>query len=311
MDKLTFLEFELLLQKLESDRHTVYGFHMEDHYRREGHSLIKKGILLEGPLNMVVPDRWDDEMDTREAEWNPETRTYQYWTSYGGGWVDANEADMKTYDLDMELALRHIAGLAGMDGSIKPREIIPNLFWDLGSVWSGQRKATVFYGRDLSFATHFDKVHDGLSNWSGKAAGVVLSGTAPRSRHAELPGGHRILSLEKAIFETIDGYDLDMELFYGALGVDSDPKKASPVTHNTDFSSITVNGREFLFTGGKQKQVLEILCRQWKMGNPRCRTGIILEEIESTAQAISQLFNRHPDWRDLIDYGGGYCWLKV
>ncbi|MBF0453892.1 MAG: hypothetical protein HQL72_03620 [Magnetococcales bacterium] len=311
MDDLTFSEFELVLQTLESDRHMVYGFFMEDHYRRDGHSLIEKGILMEGALNMVVPDRWDDEMDSREVEWNPETRTYQYWTSHGGGWVDAPEADMKTYDLDMDRALGHLAGLAGLDESTKPREIIPNLLWELGSVWSGQRKATVFYGRKLSFMTNFDKIYDGLSNWAGKAAGVILSETAPQSRHIELPGKHRILSLEKAIVELSDGYELDMELFYGALGLDSPSEESSPIIHNVDFSSITVNGREFVFTGGKQKQVLEILCQQWKMGNPRCRTGVILEEIESTAQAISQLFNRHPDWRDLIDYGGGYCWLKV
>ncbi|MBF0423312.1 MAG: hypothetical protein HQL73_10005, partial [Magnetococcales bacterium] len=98
-------------------------------------------------MNTSIPDRWDDEMEPREVNWNPETRTYQYWTSYGGGWVDAQEKDMKTYDLNLEWLLAHIRDLMGIGKSMKVREIIPNLLWELGTIWIGRKKATVFCKR--------------------------------------------------------------------------------------------------------------------------------------------------------------------
>lgn len=308
---LTFSEFELALGLLDSESHRIHGFFLEDHYVQEGHALIDRGILHEGPLNMVIPDRWDDEMDAREVEWNPETRTYQYWTSHGGGWVDAPEADMKTYDLDLDWMFRHLGDMVGIDKAVKYREIVPNLIWELGTVWSGRRKATVFFSRKLSSSRNFDQVHDGLTQWAGKSSGAVLSLSIPTSRHAVLPGGHRMLSLQQVIVETASGYEMDMELLQGALQSAHPSLDMGPVVPNADFSSLVVHGREFVFTGGKQKQILEILFRSWRMGNPKCRTRAVLEEIESSGHALSHLFNNHPDWKDLIGYAGGFCWLKV
>ena len=310
-NSLTFLEFEIALRMLNSERHRTHGFFLEDHYPKEGHALIDRGILLEGPLNMVIPDRWDDEMDSKEVEWNPETRTYQYWTSHGGGWVDAPEADMKTYELNLDWMFRHLSDLVGIDEGVKVRQIVPNLLWELGSIWSGRRKATVFLSRKLSYSRNFDRVYDGLAQWAGKATGAVLSLTVPDSRHAELPGGHRILSLQDAIVETSSGYEMDMELLHGALKGAYPSTDVGLVLHSADFSSVTVHGQEFLFTGLKHKQVLEILIRAWKSGQPRCRTQAVLEEVESTTNTVAKLFSGRKDWKDLIGYGEGYCWLKV
>ena len=309
---LTFQEFELALSMLNSEGDRTHGFFLEDHYPKEGRALIDRGILLEGPLNMIIPDRWDDEMDSKEVEWNPETRTYQYWTSHGGGWVDAPEADMKTYELNLNWMFRHISDLVGIDEGMKVRQIVPKLLWELGSIWNGRRKATVFLSRKLSYSRNFDRVYDGLAQWAGKAAGAVLSLTVPDSRHAELPGGHRILSLQDAIVETTGGYEMDMELLHGALkGAYPSSIDVGPLVPSADFSLVTVNGRDFVFTGDKQKQVMEILIRAWKLGQPKCRTQAVLEETESSGHAMSHLFRRHPDWKDLIGYGGGFCWLKV
>ena len=74
---------------------------------------------------------------------------------------------------------------------------------------------------------------------------------------------------------------------------------------------VRVHGREFVFSGGKQQKIIEVLYRAWKMGNPKCRTRAILEGIDSTATSLSHLFSNHPDWKDLIEYSRGFCWLKV
>lgn len=310
-EKLTYREFELVLKMMEAEQHRMYGFFMEDHHHMEGAALVDRGILLEGPLNMIIPDRWGDDMDSKEVDWNPETRTYQYWTSFGGGWVDAPEQDMKTYDLNMNWTFSHLSELIGIGEDVIVREIVPNLLWELGSIWSGRRKATVFLSRNLSYSKDFDRVHDGLAKWSGKAAGVVLSLAVPASRHDQLPGGHQILSLKNAIVETPTGYKMDIDLLNGALKGGRQALDNEPIAYSADFSSVTINGRTFIFTGGKQRDVLEVLIRAWRFGEPKCRTGVVLEKVGSKAKSISQLFNHHPDWNDLIGYGGGFCWLKI
>ena len=47
------------------------------------------------------------------------------------------------------------------------------------------------------------------------------------------------------------------------------------------------------------------------LGDKKVRIETALEAARSNAGHIQKLFKGHPDWQDLIGYGGGYCWLRA
>jgi hypothetical protein len=311
---LSSMEFNRALILFGFTDQNVYGFIMADNFPKEGKSLVKNGYLSEGAITTKVPDRWnDDPCAWVKVEWNPETRTYGYYciSAMGVEWIDAPEEDLKTYDINLDWMADHIRDLAGIDPSTKVRTIIPNLLWDLGSIRVGNRKATIFLARNLSDHRDFDQVYEALLDWTGKPPGVVLSNNVPTDRRAKLPGGHRILSLKKILMEKAGNSMLDMELLHGTLNSANPSLDVGPVNHNFDFSTVQVHGREFVFTGEKQKIILSILYRAWRVGNPKCQTRSVLAESETSAHALSHIFRNHHDWKELIGYGDGFCWLKV
>lgn len=311
---LTYKTFQCGLMLFSFSKQNVLGSIMADDFPKEGQALFEIGYLSEGPVTTVVPDRWSDELNEWvDAEWNPETGTYQYDTisALGIESVDVPDEDVKTYDISLDWMVNHIRDLVEIEPSVQVRVITPNLLWELGHIWIGRQKATIFLGKDLSCTQEFDRVYDAFLDWEGKSPGVILTNNAPERRHAEIPGGHRILDLKKIVVETASGYEMDMELLHGTLQGTHVPTSMGPVVPSPDYSSLKVHGREFIFPGDKQKRMIKILFRAWRMGNPKYRTKTALAEIESSGHALSHLFNRHPDWKDLIGYGGGFCWLKV
>ena len=311
---LTYKTFKAALMLFGLHKRNVYGSMLVNHYSEAVKALYAAGYLTEGPMTMMVPDRdGDDPTAWVKAAWNPETRTYQYsgFTVCGEWVVDVPDEDVKTYDINLDWMANHIRDLVGIEQRVPVRTIIPNLLWELGRVQAGQQKATIFLAQNIAYDQVFERVYDAFLDWTGKTPGIVLSNEVPGKRHADLPGGHRILGLETLIVESGGGYEMDMELLHGTLKGASPSVAAMPVVPSTDYSSLRVHGREFVFTGGKQRQIIERLYRAWKMGNPKCRTRAVLESIDSTASSLSHLFSNHPDWKELIEYGGGFCWLKV
>ena len=311
---LTYKTFREALSLFRLTKPNVYGCVMADHFPEEGRVLLDQGYLSEGPMTTIVPDRWSDELgDMVEAKWDPETRTYGYFnvSAMGVEWINPPEEDLKTYDINLDWMADHIRDLIGIESTVQARAIIPKLFWELGHIWIGRQKSAVFLAQNLSGLQEFDRVYDALLDWPGKSPGVILTNDAPERRHAELPGGHRILSLKDIVVETASGCEMDMELVHGTLKGTQVSKKTGPLNYSVDYSSITVNGREYTFTGGKQRRVLKILIQAWKTGNPKCRTMSVMAQAETTAETIGQLFHKRSDWKDLIGYGGGYCWIKA
>lgn len=294
------------------ERPRMPGSVVADFHPDEGRVLMEQGFFTEGELCTVVPNRHTFEAEAVEPEWNEETRTYQYFSFEDGMWVDVPEDDMKSYLLDLERTVRHVRDLTGLEGESRP--VVRNLLWKLGSFWLGNRKAMVYLARLWHRTIRFDEIHDALRRLGGKSPGVVLAWKIPKGRHVTLPHGHRMVSLKEALIVDGDAYRLDMEMVKNVLTGEYGPMDdLSPVRHSGDYSTVRVNGREFVFTGIKQKQVVGILVEAWKRGEPKCRTQVILEDVEasSSANTLSKLFSGRSDWRDLIGYGNGFSWLKV
>ncbi|MBF0311613.1 MAG: hypothetical protein HQL56_19040 [Magnetococcales bacterium] len=288
------------------------GCLLADHHPVEGRILADCGLLTEGEIATHVPNRHTYEGDVIEPEWNEETRTYQYFSFDDGYWVDVPEEDMKTYNLDVDRLLRLIRDMAEVSG--EPKAMCGELLWSLGTFWLGKRKATLFLARNLHLMHCFDEVYDVLKRFGNKAPGVVLTRNLPESRHIELPNGYRMVSLKDIWIVENDLCHFDLEIlkapFAGEKSTASDPPL---VQYARDYSTIKVNGREFVFTGMKQQQLIGFLVEAWRRGEPKCRTQILLENVQASdfSNTLSKFFSGRSDWKELIGYGNGYCWLKA
>src|SRR5512132_463961 len=66
------------------------------------------------------------------------------------------------------------------------------------------------------------------------------------------------------------------------------------------------------FSGLLQKTAIRRLYEALQDGSPRLGMQALLEEIESRARRISQVFSgADPRWREIVGYGKGHVWLKV
>ncbi|MBF0184720.1 MAG: hypothetical protein HQM06_10080 [Magnetococcales bacterium] len=303
--------FQLAVDIFNFTEPKMPGCNIADFHPNEGKTLIDCGFLTEGEIRTVVPDRHNEGAGLVEPVWNEETRTYQYLSFDDGYFVDVPEEDLKTYNLDVDRFVRYIQEIAGLRGERRP--ILKNFLWNIGSLKLGSRIATVFLARRMAAHQSFDNIYDALKRLSGKTPGVVLARTIPTGRHVELPHGFRMLSLADTMIVEGGRYRLDMDLLGSILtGVKGQMvDDLSPVYASPDYGLVRVNGREFIFTGAKHKEAIGFLVRAWERGERKYRTQDLLENVESTADALSQFFRGHMGWRDLIGYGGGFCWIKV
>ena len=58
--------------------------------------------------------------------------------------------------------------------------------------------------------------------------------------------------------------------------------------------------------------MIEYLYTRWRDGEERVSVATMFEDLEFSPSArLRDLFKGHADWRDLIGYGDGACWLKI
>ncbi|MEO5355570.1 MAG: hypothetical protein H7835_20540, partial [Magnetococcus sp. XQGC-1] len=187
-------------------------------------------------LNQHNPSEW------RDAEWNPETCTYQYTclTETGIVDIDVPDEDMKTYNINLDWMANHIRDLVEIESTAQVRVIIPDYLWELGYIRAGHQRAAIFLSKDLARQNVFESVYDAFLDWTGKLPGLVLSNSVPGKRYADLPGGHRILDLDRLVVETSNGgYALDLELLHGTLKSASPYANHGPVHPSLDPESVT------------------------------------------------------------------------
>ncbi|MEO5346508.1 MAG: hypothetical protein H7834_09045 [Magnetococcus sp. YQC-9] len=299
-------------EMFHAGQENITGSLVADFHQDEGRILMNHGFFTEGEVSATVPNRSTFEVDSVEPEWNEETGTYQYFSFDDGYWVDVPEEDMKTYNLDVERLVRHIHDLAELEK--EPRMVLTNLIWNLGILRIRNRKVSIYLARRFTHMDAFDKIYDVLKRLGGHSPGLVLAWRLPQGRHISLPHGHRMLSLQEAIIAEGTGYRLDLGMLRSILTGEHEPvDDLSPLWHSIDYEIVRANGCEFIFTGTKQKQLISILVRAWKRGEARCLTSEVLGNVEASVKSntLSKFFSGRTDWKDLIGYGDGFCWIKA
>ena len=303
--------FQLILEICELPVPRVGGAVMADHFPEAREPLLQSGVLSQGPTQTVVPNRTNHEGRTVDAQWDNEQRCYRYFSVDHGGWVKVPDEDLRTYDLNVDWLLGLVAKEMGIGNAIHPHCLVLNHLWELGTAWIGKRKATVLFGRRIARSDVFRSCLEAMRTRKGRPPGVVLTTSPGSPWEQELPGGHRVLPLRDCLSMEKPDFAIDMNVVHGVLTGIIPGRTRSSLHHSTDYSSVTVNGRIFVFRGDKQKQLIESLVRAHERGDDRCRTQELLENIESTSTTLVKFFSGRSDWKDLIGYGNGFCWLKV
>lgn len=301
---------ELVVEVCETPNHRLGGPMMVDHFSDIGPMAVKCGALRQGEMSTLVPDRSDHEGHMVDAEWDPQTRTYRYFSLPARGWVTVPKDDLLNWELDVEWFLRWIADQFGLTPSSLPRVLIKNHFWHLGTPWIGKRRCGLFFTRRLGFDDGYDQVTNVLRDRSGEYPGVLLTSSPWNFWNAKFPGNHRLIRLQDCLEESEEAR-FDMEAISRILAGVSGEIQNGPIHYSNDYSTVTANGNPFHFRGDKQKQVVGMLVQAWESGDAKLRTQVVLENVDSTAGTIKKFFSRHPDWQDLIGYGRGFCWIKV
>jgi hypothetical protein len=277
--------------------------------------LIRFKALTKGPLVTAVEDDTDFNAGCVKPDWDPVRKCYVYFSPAAGAWISVPNEHMKSYILDKMWFCRIIQNRLEIPFKYKPRCLLESYLWDLGPAWIGQNKVSILLCREIFHAEAFDRVCSALLNRTDiLQPAMALSTSLNISRHAFLPGGIRIQSLENCIEETRWGFGLSREPLEKALFNTAGAGKAySPIEYNFDYSSVRIRGQEFIFRGVRHREIIRVLIRDFKLGIKRSHVQSVLEEAESKATSIPRAFKGSKNnWEELIGFGdGGFCWLKV
>ncbi|MBF0589167.1 MAG: hypothetical protein HQL53_08570 [Magnetococcales bacterium] len=302
---------DLLLNLCEAPRCRIDGAQIADHFPDLHGNAIFNGAFQQGPTQTVVPDRTRHDGECVEAIWDSESRSHRYFGGRPGRWITVPSEDLVTYDLKMAWLLEWVAHQFQQELRSPPTMLVENHLWDLGVTRVGHRKAGLFFVRRLNFAEVCDRVVDALRTRSGHPPGILLTTAHRGVRNVRFPGDHRVVGLRDCLSRTHVSAQVDLDRVAVLLGEKGMDDAERPVEWSQDYGWIKINGQEFTFKGDKQKRLMKRLIRAWEQGSPRLRTADVLESVDSSSLSLAKFFGKRKDWKGLIEYGGGYCALKV
>lgn len=249
----------------------------------------------------------------RELIPNPGGPGYRYF-SEAIGWVDLPANEAGRFRVDLQRMLNLVRGWLDISMHQPVVTLQPDAIWDLGDMWVGKRRLAVLFMRRAHLAASAANLRNALSNFPRRRSAIVLTDVALNSYGPSLPGEPLCIALsdlllpEQSSISEIDKGMIGELLGYGPAQTEN----MAPVSCSDDGGELNVNGEDYFFTGLTQKRIIRQLFDAWEAGQPRLRTTAVLEEAESKASAMSQAFSGYKgDWKKVIGYGDGCCWLIV
>ena len=279
------------------------------HFNRLGEELISAGALVETTPSetIVMPMDLDDELVG--FEWEADRQAFVGFHP-NMGLVEADPRVRMRYRLNFDWLLSAIAGAAGVRAGQRRVCLVDDVLWDLGDARLGRNRRPVLFARRLGLAGALDVAEGALIARQGRADGVLLT-TSPRiSRAVRLPGRHRILQIRDCLDHASCHFALDADVIAGSR---LRPERIVPdaVEMEPGGSWLRVRGREYRFRGLIQRSIVQQVYQAWLDGTGRLRTQEVLETAESSARQLAHAFKGRPDFKEIIGYDDGFCWLKV
>jgi len=300
---------ELVFRLCEQQPAEISWHVLNMHFDRLGEELISAGALVETTPSetVVMPMDLDDELVG--FEWDAGRQAFVGFHP-NMGLVEADPRVRKRYRVNFDWLLSAIAGAAGAAAGQRRVCLVDDLLWDLGDARLRRNKRPVLFARRLGFTDALDLAEGALIARESRADGVLLTTSPQISRAVRLPGRHRILHIRDCLDHASRGFGLDADVIAGSR-LWPEPIASEAVEMGPGGGWIRIHGREYRFPGLIQRSIVQQVYEAWRDGIGRLRTQEVLETAESKSKELAQAFSRRPDFKEIIGYDDGFCWLKV
>jgi len=242
-------------------------------------------------------------------EFDGATRTYRHFCPEAGHvLIDAQR--LRRYGVDFGGLINQLRFAFNVRDKPDARCLVDGLLWDLGDAIIDKANTPLLLARRLSCTDSLMKSRDALVHRPSRSSGLCFH-TSPAILPIDtVPGGHRVVSLLDCISDSAQ-FSIDHKLmqaaWHGGLR-----ETRSPVQHSPDFGSVSVHGVVFTFRSDGHRSIVRQLYEAWRDGSGSLVTGRVLKEAGYTSTQLSHAFsNSTVNWRRLIGYRAGRCWLKV
>ena len=279
------------------------------HFDRLGEELIGAGALVETTPSetIVMPMDLDDELVG--FGWDADRQAFVGFHP-NMGLMKAEPRVRKQYRVDFDWLLSAIAGAVGVAAGQRRACLVDDQLWGLGDARLGRKNRPMLFARRLGTTDALDLVARALTARQGRADGVLLT-TSPRiSQAVRLPGRHRILHIRDCLDQASRHFALDRDVIAGGP-LEAEPSGQGPVEMAPDGSWIKIRGREYRFRGMIHRSIVKQVYKAWRDGAGPLRTQNVLEEAKSKSRELAQAFSGRPEFKEIIGYDAGFCWLKA
>ncbi|CDK99124.1 conserved protein of unknown function [Magnetospirillum gryphiswaldense MSR-1 v2] len=226
------------------------------------------------------------------------------------GFLDVDPLRLGTFRLDADRLPEIVISLLGMPANTRPMTLVPDHLWDLGQDYLTKKKFPIYMARRLGRPDIHERIGEALVPRRTRGPSLLLTaGEFPK--HLALPPEYRAIAIANGLVSNNHGVQLDKAILRGTLLGCVVPTDNGPLTHSADFDVVTVHGKDYVFRGPKQRDVVRQLVEAFLAGQGRCLTAKVLEgaECSDSVNTLAKVFSGRKDWREFITEEGGSCWI--
>lgn len=314
--RLSHAAVDLLLTIIETPSMAISGAALDGCHAGAGAELVAVGALEADGFEPVAVSQADHDDAVVKLVWDGNARRHEYF-SPTAGMVAVEDHALRRLRVRSSWLLDWLARELGIAGAVRPVELVPNHLWDLGDVWLGERKSeqrrtAIYVGRRFGEPGTMLRKRTALESRAGRPPGIIL--TSSPARAAEDFAGvvtPPVLPIIQCAKAGAAQFHLDVSIISTAAHGLRSMRPRSPVQVDAEFRVVRVGDREFRFRGDKQRQVVEYLYGAWERGEGRVSVALMITDLDfPETTRLRDLFKGHRDWKDLIGYEDGACWLR-
>lgn len=311
MFSLTKGAVDLLLQVMETRTAKVQGATLRQVASRAADQLLEAALLVASGRIPVVAAMDDYEDEPIMAEWCAVRRQHGYHDSVGR-WVPVDAREIAAYGVDYPFAIAKMLVAFDRTGPPRPQSLIDEHVWDFGTIRLAGAKAPVpiWFARRLSDPTVWVKIEGLFERRPTDEVRIVLTSTLGD----RIPVGTNKRNLVISVSDVLSapGKLAISPLVLGARVFPGEVQRRFPIDHSEDCGIVWLRGEAIIFSGDKQRQLLQLLFEAYWSKSPVRRIAVLVEEIGygGKVNSLAKAFGRRDDWRCFIKYDDGNCWIE-
>jgi hypothetical protein len=245
-------------------------------------------------------------------EWFPELEGHGHYGRSGKP-VQISLERVSYFKADIAAVIARLAAPLLKRVNWKPVALIEDILWELGEADLERRGKTtrLWFARRLHESVEWNKVKQWIRDRPAPDLRVVLTSTLAHRIPISFFSDHLILPVH-AILRHGAGLTIDRPILVARLKNPYDTSHG-PFKHSADYTSVSVRGQIYKFSGSKQRDVIRQLFQAFVAGSPQCSTAHVLHDagFKDSVNTLAKAFSGRTDWKDFMAETKGTCWVFV